>query len=83
MTNPDDLKYEYIQHLPAVTINTDVEKLSVKSPQFIQMEKENEALKSEVGDMRGELEEMRGLKKELLGIINKVVKGHNSNIKVK
>ena len=72
MTNPDDLKFEYIQHLPAVTINTDVEKLSVKSPQFIQMEKENEALKSEVGDMRGELEEMRGLKKELLGIINKV-----------
>ncbi len=75
MTNPDDLKYEYIQHLPAVTINTDVKKLSVKSPQFIQMEKENEALKSEVGDMRGELEEMRGLKKELLGIINKVSKG--------
>ena len=32
--------------------------------------------------MRGELEEMRGLKKELLGIINKLVKGHNSNIKV-
>lgn len=75
MTNPDDLKYEYIQHLPAVTINTDVEKLSIKSPQFIQMEKENEALKSEVGDMRGELEEMRGLKKELLGIINKVSEG--------
>lgn len=72
MTNPDDLKYEYIQHLPAVTINTDVEKLSIKSPQFIQMEKENEALKSEVGDMRNELEEMRCLKKELLGIINKV-----------
>lgn len=75
MTNPDDLKYEYIPHLPAVTINTDVEKLSVKSPQFIQMEKENEALKSEVGDMRNELEEMRGLKKELLGIINKVSEG--------
>lgn len=75
MTNPDDLKYEYIQHLPAVTINTDVEKLSVKSPQFILMEKENEALKSEVEDMRNELEEMRGLKKELLGIINKVSEG--------
>ena len=41
----------------------------------IQMEKENEALKSEVGDMRNELEEMRGLKKELLGIINKVSEG--------
>lgn len=75
MTNPDDLKYEYIQHLPAVTINTDVEKLSIKSPQFIQMEKENEALKSEVGSMRNEIEEVRGLKKELIGIINKVSEG--------
>lgn len=46
MTNPDDFKFEYIQHLPAVTINTDVETLSVKSPHFIQIEKENEALKS-------------------------------------
>ncbi|WP_407409522.1 hypothetical protein [Methanobrevibacter sp.] len=58
MTNPDDLKYEYIQHLPAVTINTDVEKLSIKSPQFIQMEKENEALKSEVGSMRMNLKRL-------------------------
>lgn len=76
MTNPDDLKYEYIKHLPAVTINTDVEKLSIKSPQFIQMEKENESLRLEVvGSMRNEMEEMRGLKKELLGIINKVSEG--------
>ena len=41
----DDLKYEYIQHMPAVTINTDVEKLSIKHP-IHQIEKENEALKS-------------------------------------
>lgn len=75
MTNPDDLKYEYIKHLPAVTINTDVEKLSIKSPQFIQMEKENESLRLEVGSMRNEMEEMRGLKKELLGIINMVNEG--------
>ena len=75
MTNPDDLKYEYIKHLPAVTINTDVEKLSIKSPQFIQMEKENESLRLEVGSMRNEIEEMRGLKKELLGIINMVSGG--------
>lgn len=39
MTNPDDLKFEYIEHLPAVTINTDVEKLSIKSPQFTQWKK--------------------------------------------
>ena len=29
------MKFECIYHLPAVTINADVEKLSVKSPQFI------------------------------------------------
>ena len=40
MTNPEDLKYEYIQHLPAVDINMDVEKRSVKSSRFIQMENE-------------------------------------------
>lgn len=54
------VKYEYIQHLPTVTINTDVKKLSIRSPQFIQMEKENVELKSEVGSMRNELEEVRG-----------------------
>ena len=57
------MKFEYIRYLPAVTINANVEKLSVKSPQFIQMEKENDALKSEVGSMRGEFEEMRGEKR--------------------
>ncbi|WP_407375298.1 hypothetical protein [Methanobrevibacter sp.] len=40
----------------------DIEKLSIKSPQFIQMENENEALKFEVGSMRNEFEEVRGLK---------------------
>lgn len=48
MTNPEDLKYEYIKHLAAVTINTDVEKLSIKSPEFVQMENENKQLKSKL-----------------------------------
>ena len=71
MTNPEDLKYEYIKHLPAVTINQDVEKLSVKSPEYMKMEKENENLKSEVGGMRKELDEMKELKKEFYNIIKK------------
>ena len=69
------MKFEYIKHLSAVTINTDVEKLSIKSPQFIQMEKENESLRLDVGSMRNEMEEMRSLKKELLGIINMISEG--------
>ena len=75
LTNPEDLKFEYIEHLPAVTINTDVEKLSIKSPQFIQMEKENESLRTDVGNMRKELEEMKELKKEFYNILDKVGEG--------
>ena len=72
MINPEDLKYEYIKHLPAVTINKDVEKLSIKSPEYMKMEEENELLKSEVGDMRKELDEMKELKKEFYSILKKV-----------
>lgn len=55
MTNPDDLKYEYIQHLPAVTINKDVEKLSIKSPEFVQMESENKELKTEIDEIKSDI----------------------------
>ena len=72
LTNPEDLKFEYIEHLSTVTINIDVKKLSIKSPQFIQIERENETLKSEVGDMRKELDEMKKLKNEFYSIIEKV-----------
>ena len=51
MTNPEDLKYEYIKHLPAITINTDVEKLSIKSPEYVQMENENKKLKSKLDNI--------------------------------
>ena len=38
MINPEDLKYQYIEHLQAVTINTEVKKLHVKSPEFVKIE---------------------------------------------
>ena len=49
--------------------------MRVIGSKVIQMEKENESLKSEVGSMRNEIEEMRGLKKELLGIVNMINEG--------
>lgn len=80
MINPEDLKYEYIKHLPAVTIMEDVKKLSIKSPEFMQMENENNelkseltAIKSEISDLTGiraEIAEMKSLKEELLHIKN-------------
>ena len=65
MTNPDDLKYEYIKHLPAVTINQDVEKLSIKSPEFMQIENENKELKIELDGIKSDIAElMKGLKND-------------------
>ena len=72
MTNPEDLKYEYIKHLPAVTISKEIEKLSVKSPEFKKMEVENETLKTELGDMKRELGDIERIKQELAGIKEKV-----------
>lgn len=72
MINPEDLKYEYIKHLPAVTINEEVKKLSVKSPEFIQMENENQSLRSELGEMRKEMDDVKQFKKEMLDIKERI-----------
>ncbi|MEE0934899.1 MAG: tyrosine-type recombinase/integrase [Methanobrevibacter sp.] len=55
MTNPEDLKYEYIKHLHAVTINKEVEKLSIKSPEFITMERENEKYKQTIDKLTNDI----------------------------
>lgn len=48
MENPLRLMEKYIDHMSAVTINLDVEKLTVKSPEFIHMEMENREYKSKL-----------------------------------
>lgn len=64
MTNPDDLKYEYIKHLHAITINKDVEKLSIKSPEFIQLENQKNRLESEISSIRAEMGDVKDMKKK-------------------
>ena len=59
MTNPDDLKYEYIKHLPAVTIMEDVKKLSIKSPEFVQIENENKELKTELDGIKADIQSIK------------------------
>ena len=55
MTNPEDLKNEYIKHLPAVTIMEDVKKITIKSPEFIEMENENKELKTELDEIKADI----------------------------
>ena len=64
MTNPEDLKYEYIRHLPAVTINEEVKKLSIKSPEFIQMENEKNKLETELDGIKEEMDDIRSMKSD-------------------
>ena len=56
MTNPEDLKFEYIEHLHAITMHQDVERLSIKSPEFIHMEKENNQLKLKLDKFTEDME---------------------------
>lgn len=70
MTNPEDLKLEYIKHLPAVTINQDVEKLSIKSPEYVQMESENKELKSQLDDIKAEVSDISDIKAEVADLRN-------------
>ena len=55
MTNPEDLKNEYIEHLSAVTINKEVEKITIKSKEFLMMEQENSELKSELNTIKSDI----------------------------
>ncbi len=72
LINPEDLKYDYIQHLPAVTIGKEIEKISIKSQEFMQMEKENQSLKTEMNKMRNEIDEIYDLKKTVRGIMEMI-----------
>ena len=68
MTNPEDLKYEYIKHLHAVTINKEVEKLSIKSPEYIQLENQKNKLESEISSIREEMGDVKQMKRDLEGL---------------
>ncbi len=66
--DPDKLKQKYIDHMDAVTINVEVEKLSIKSPEFLLMEKENKNLKSEIDDIKKTINDFKEMKDYLEGI---------------
>ena len=59
MVNPDDLKMEYIEHLPCLLMGKDVEKLNIKSPEYYKLEQENIELKknqAELTDLKNRIE---------------------------
>ena len=63
MEDPLRLRSLYIEHLGAVTINLDVEKLSIKSPEFMRIENENARLNEELNKLRSDISSI----KEALG----------------
>ena len=63
MVNPEDLKQEYINHLPALMMTVDVEKLSIKSPEYHKLEQENKSLKEDNEKINKMWEELQDIKK--------------------
>lgn len=59
MVNPDDLKYEYIEHLPCLLMGKDVEKVSVKSPEYHRLEQENKKYKDNLSSLWDELNNLK------------------------
>lgn len=59
--NIDNLKEKYIEYLPAILINTDVNNLDIKSPEYLQLEKELEDKNEEVNDMNARLNKLEQL----------------------
>ena len=56
MEDPLRLREKYIEHMGAVTINLDVERLSIKSPDFQAMESENQKLNAELDGLKSEVD---------------------------
>lgn len=65
MTNPEDLKYEYIEHLPVLTMGKDVEKITVKSPEFLRLENDLKKRTSEVEMMNMRMDHIEKVFDEL------------------
>ena len=59
--NPLKLRDIYIEHLDCLTINLDVNQLDIKSPEFIQLENENDALKVELSKVDEIMERLNKL----------------------
>ena len=78
MTNPEDLKYEYIGHMSAVTMGKEVEKVTVKSPEFSRLEEALRKKNDEVEMLSRRQDEIEkivlgGISDERLREINKLI----------
>ena len=61
MTNPEDLKHEYIQHMNALTISKEVEKVTVKSKEFLELENRNRELENKVDNILDKIDQLKNL----------------------
>ena len=61
MINPEDLKYEYIQHLPCLMIGKEVEKITIKSKEFQELETQNRELKNQMDSILDKINQLENL----------------------
>ena len=59
--NVEDLKQEYIKHLPALQVSDEVNKITVKSKEFITLEHENNQLKEDINSLKQDIQVIKDL----------------------
>ena len=60
--------------MSAVTINVEVEKLTIKSPEFIQLENHKNRVDAEIVSLRREMDDLGSMRDDLEGIKEQVGK---------
>ena len=55
--DPNILREKYIEHMAAITINLDVNKIDIKSPEYLELEQENKQLKEAIDSIDSRIDD--------------------------
>ena len=61
--DPNILREKYIEHMDAITINMDINNISIKSPEYLELEKLYQEIESELSEIDNMKERILALEK--------------------
>ncbi|WP_296887607.1 site-specific integrase [uncultured Methanobrevibacter sp.] len=63
LEDPEKLRQKYVEHLDAITINMDINNISIKSPEYLELEKLYQEMESELSEIDNMKERILALEK--------------------
>lgn len=58
MTNPENLKFEYVEHMNSVIMSKEIEKVTVKSAEYLKLENTNRELEKTIKEQQDSMNEI-------------------------